>query len=300
MNKEQELVDFSDSEQILKLTNSQRLMNSHSAGWKDIYLEFHSASSLQVDNYVSPQHQITMSTLKKPKKIIQIYNNRHQAIITKPNFVSIIPAFSGHHWAESKEYVEGVHLVLEPKLIGRVAHEIVNPDLVELIPKSLIHDPLIYQILLNLKKQLEISKVQSKLYAESAATFLSVHLLHNYTVSIIKHSNFNQGLNNLKLKQAREYIHDNLDHKISLDELAQLMSLSRYYLIRMFKKSLGMTPYQYITQCRINKAKQLLKETQLDLIEIAIKCGFCDQSHFHNQLKKWTGVTPKQFRKSVQ
>ncbi|PSB17325.1 AraC family transcriptional regulator [Phormidesmis priestleyi ULC007] len=62
----------------------------------------------------------------------------------------------------------------------------------------------------------------------------------------------------------------------------------------MFKQQRGITPHQYILHCRIEKAKQLFQHSELTIAEIAIRTGFCDQSHLTRSLKRITGMTPKQ------
>jgi AraC family transcriptional regulator len=85
-----------------------------------------------------------------------------------------------------------------------------------------------------------------------------------------------------------------LHQDLKLDEIAAIAQLSLYHFIRLFKQSLGITPYQYILQHRIEKAKYLLTHSELNIAEIAAQTGFCDQSHFTRHFKRMTGVTPKQ------
>ncbi len=70
--------------------------------------------------------------------------------------------------------------------------------------------------------------------------------------------------------------------------------MSPYYFLRLFKQSMGITPHQYILQRRIEKAKFLLQHGE-SIAEIAIKVGFCDQSHLTQYFKRIVGVTPKKF-----
>jgi AraC family transcriptional regulator len=65
----------------------------------------------------------------------------------------------------------------------------------------------------------------------------------------------------------------------------------------LFKQSMGITLHQYILKCRVEKAKYLLQHSQLSVADIAIRVGFCDQSHLTRLFKRIVGVPPKQFLK---
>jgi AraC family transcriptional regulator len=190
---------------------------------------------------------------------------------------------------------ENIQLNLEPKLLNYDRPKSANLNCVELIPQSSIEDPLIYRLSLNIKKQLEFFSVKSKLYVDSAATFLVVYLLRNNIFTKLKQNNYTEGLSFLQLRKVLDYIQNHLHETISLDSLAMSLDLSIYYFCRLFKKSTGLSPYQYVIRCRVERAKELLQESDLNLAEIATNCGFFDQSHFNRHFKNWTGVTPKQF-----
>jgi AraC-like DNA-binding protein len=79
-------------------------------------------------------------------------------------------------------------------------------------------------------------------------------------------------------------------------ELAVLVQMSPYYFASLFKQSTGLAPHQYITKCRIERAKQLLKKRELTIMEICQQVGFQSQSHFTRVFRKHTATTPKTYR----
>ena len=184
-------------------------------------------------------------------------------------------------------------LYLEHELLTRNAVEVLDTEQFELIPHLITQDALIYQIGLALKTQLQANDVNSRLYAESAATFLAVHLLQTYSARKFIVQEYEGGLPQQKLRQAIEYIQEHLDQEISLNELAEYLGISRYYFCRLFKQSTGLSPYQYVIQQRVERAKELLLQGKLSLSDIAIACGFTHQSHLNRHFKRLTGVTPK-------
>lgn len=184
-------------------------------------------------------------------------------------------------------------LKLEHELLNRHAVEVLDTESFELIPHLITQDALIYQIGLGLKAQLQTNGVNSRLYAESAATFLSVHLLQTYSTRKFIVKEYEGGLPQHKLRQATEYIQEHLAQEISLKELAEYLGISRYHFCRLFKQSTGLSPYQYVIQQRVERATQLLLQGNLSISEVAIACGFTHQSHLNRHFKRLTGVTPK-------
>lgn len=92
------------------------------------------------------------------------------------------------------------------------------------------------------------------------------------------------------------YLEEHYQERISLDDLCALIGCGKYYLVRAFTKTKGITPYRYLETVRINQAKQLL-EKGLEPLETAHQTGFSDQSHFTNFFKEFIGITPKQYQK---
>ncbi|KJY74718.1 AraC family transcriptional regulator [Vibrio nigripulchritudo] len=94
--------------------------------------------------------------------------------------------------------------------------------------------------------------------------------------------------------KVREYLLDNWQLNVSLDELEDETQKSRFQLIRAFKASYGITPHQFLLLVKAHKAKQLLAQGN-SCVETSLACGFYDQSHFNRNFKRAFGVTPKNY-----
>ena len=99
-----------------------------------------------------------------------------------------------------------------------------------------------------------------------------------------------------RLSQAIDYINDHLDDEIKLANLAAVVGISQYYFCQLFKQSMGVAPYQYVIQQRVERAKDLLRQKKVAIADIALECGFANQSHFTKHFRKVTGTTPKAYR----
>lgn len=96
---------------------------------------------------------------------------------------------------------------------------------------------------------------------------------------------------------AKEFVDANLDGDISVMVLARACGLSSKHFSRAFRQSIGMAPHQWLLQRRVDKAKQLLRNAELPLSEVAAACGFADQSHFTRVFTRSAGVSPGQWRR---
>lgn len=95
---------------------------------------------------------------------------------------------------------------------------------------------------------------------------------------------------------AEDYIRSHLAEDLSLDRLAAQANLSPVYFHKLFSAHLGMTPAAFVLRCRIAAAKAMLKTSELNIAEIAARCGFSSQSYFNFRFKEVTGETPLQYR----
>ncbi|NJK27486.1 MAG: helix-turn-helix transcriptional regulator [Coleofasciculaceae cyanobacterium SM2_3_26] len=107
------------------------------------------------------------------------------------------------------------------------------------------------------------------------------------------------GLSPKDLNLVREYIANHKSHPITIGELAALVCLSEYHFIRSFKKSAGMTPYRYILHKRLELARDLILDTKMRLVDIAIACGFSSQSHMTRLFKRHFHQTPMEARRGL-
>ena len=97
------------------------------------------------------------------------------------------------------------------------------------------------------------------------------------------------------MARARDYLIENFDSDLGLEELAKVAGLSRAHLIRAFRKEFHITPHAFLTDIRIRVARRRLQSGEHPA-EIALECGFADQAHFTRHFKARTGITPGQYR----
>ncbi len=94
----------------------------------------------------------------------------------------------------------------------------------------------------------------------------------------------------------RDFLEEHYAERVSLDDLSRLAGLDKYCLLRAFTRVMGITPYRYLENVRIVRAKALL-EAGVAPVEAALSTGFTDQSHFTKFFKCFTGLTPGQYQR---
>src|ERR1700730_17063699 len=99
-----------------------------------------------------------------------------------------------------------------------------------------------------------------------------------------------------RLRRVIEYIQQNLDHDLTLAELAGVVYMSPYHFARLFKRSTGMPPHRFVIRRRIDRARACLATPDLPIAEISRMVGFRTASHFSTVFRRVTGVTPGGYR----
>lgn len=99
------------------------------------------------------------------------------------------------------------------------------------------------------------------------------------------------------LDRALAYINDNYSYEISIAGVASYIGIDRTYLYRIFTESLNLSPARYLQKVRMTRAADLLKTTDLSVVQIAVSTGFKDLSHFSGNFKRFFGVSPSVYRR---
>lgn len=277
----------------------QPVLSSEPSGWNGIFFHHYDHPAHQSPDHQWMQHiiGITEGTRHPVESEHRVEGKVHNCYC-KPGEMFFIPAGVKYasHWHEAGEFSL---LGFSPSFFEQVAQASVRGKRVELIPQIGIRDRLVQQIGLALKADIESKHPAGRVFGESLATGLVIHLLKQYSVWQPQLASNNESqLSERQLKKVSNYIQDCLDQDVSLSDLADVLNLSQYHFCRLFKQSMGMAPHQYLTRCRIDRAKQLLLTTQLTITEIAFAVGFNNHSSFTRLFRQSVGLTPKQFRVS--
>jgi AraC family transcriptional regulator len=292
-------VDFTQEEDVTQILPLPALRSSEDLAWDGLYLQYHEQPAWETPEYAHIRHMILVHNANPSVYAERQFDGHRQSeqLGGETNIV-IAPAMVRHqaNWSQGSPFSL---LFLEPDFLTRVAHESITTDNVELIPHYATHDRFIDQIGRSLTAELQNNQLHSKLFVDSLTIALSIHLLRHYANVQQPIREYIGGLSQRKLQQVIEYINEHLATDLTIAAIAQQVEMSPYYFSRLFKQSVGLSPYQYVMQQRIEGAAYLLRTTTLSIAAIAIQVGFSTQNQLTIQFRKFLGTTPSNYRKQL-
>lgn len=294
MSIEQPLrIDAAQADSFNPLLPKPLILSSRKAGWDSFYFAYHRQSPYSIPETFPTQHTINIYTNPFSAKVK--LNGHWQQRWCEVGDCGIFPSQQVAPAAIFEQELGIIHLYLEPASLARAAFESIDGDRIELVQQLQVRDALIQQLGLSLKQELEMGAADSRLYAESVAAMLAVHLLKRYSVHQPIFQKRTGGLSSYNLRATIAYINDNLEQNISLTEIASVVHMSPHYFATLFKQSTGVAPHQYLTQCRIERAKHYLAKN-LSVTQVSQLVGYQSQSHFAKVFRKHVGITPKLYQ----
>ncbi|MCJ9699824.1 MULTISPECIES: helix-turn-helix domain-containing protein [unclassified Bradyrhizobium] len=172
--------------------------------------------------------------------------------------------------------------------VGRVEYDVVGGT------NSL--DPILAHLGGCLLPMLERPHEANELFVGHVAMALNIHFLRKYAVSQPRNRSYRSGLAPWQLRTAKSLMRENLNGEIALARIASECGVSTAHFSRAFRVSTGTPPHRWLMNQRIEQSKALLINSTSSLTEIAIKCGFSDQSHFTRVFSAAVGTTPGRWR----
>lgn len=161
------------------------------------------------------------------------------------------------------------------------------------VPDTLIDDSQLRQHILNMAALIEDGSA-SKLQQECELYQMAGRLAQLYGEVLPEHT---AGKADCLLFQVQDYIQDNLHMDMSLDDISQHANLSKYHFLRLVSQQFGITPHQYVLNCRLNRVRDDLA-VGVPLDDVVFHYKFSDLSHLNRRFKPVFGMTPKQFQRS--
>lgn len=272
--------------------------------WKHLLVQTHlePADIAPVEMKPVPETQIILLTSGATRmKLttngkVQHYDNRPgHLFFTAPNAEPYRLQWN----SVSNQPVSTIHIYLNNSLLAKTAASIAGTDSlrVKLQDKSCVVDPMLEQLGYSLGRELEKPQAASEIYAETAAQLIAVHLLRNHCTIMHRLPESYNKLPAFRLKQINEYINANMEYSITLSHLASIAFMSPYHFCRVFKRTTGLSPNQYVINHRMIKSVQLLT-SGLGIEQTANAVGYRNVGHFAQLFKRHTGYFPAAHRRA--
>lgn len=288
---EKDALDSSSANFFPDILARSPILTSYDAGWNSINLEFQDQPPGEAPEFCF-DHDIVAINIGchfRAKRILD--GTASQTTQVSHGATVFCPKHYRYRFCWNRS-IQALTLNLKSEMITSNAIELLETDCVEFIPQFGVQDALIHQLGLTLQAELQSQRSHGRLYAETMANALAVHLLRHYSTQKQQTIDYNSELPQQKLKLVIDYINDCLERELSLSELAAIAQLSQYHFCRIFKASIGLSPHQYLIQQRVERAKLLLQQGDMTVGTVAMACGFTHQSHLNRHFKRLTGITP--------
>ena len=218
-----------------------------------------------------------------------------QRRVQTPYDFDLVPGGASGFW-EDHAPCDMISVRLAPALLTSTAEALGLPGgRADLTPKLGARDPLVEHVVRGLMAELEAPAPAGRIYADSLAVALTTRLLQNFGAIMAAGR---QTLSKPQVRRLVEFVEENLDADLSLDQLAEVAGMSVPHLTTLFRRTMGLSVHAYVMERRVEKARALLLRRDLSIAEIALETGFAHQSHLARWMRRLLGVTPSEILKA--
>ncbi|NEP00393.1 MAG: helix-turn-helix transcriptional regulator [Symploca sp. SIO2E9] len=252
-------------------------------------------ASMPTDKY--EQHHIILNLRDEPHRLENWRDGEHRDFIYHKNEIIVTPAGveSGWRWHVKTKCII---ITLDPAKFEKFAQTelgiILSDRQLKDLPQFLDED--ITQSGIQLLEALQCDLGSQVMFESFARVFLT-KLILKYGLQEEDYE-FAKSFTAQDYKQVLDYVTVNYGNSVSLEDMAAKAGLSPSHFSRLFKQTIGQSPYQFLMAYRIEQAKKMLDNPKTLIADIAFTCGFSDQAHFSRVFKKIEGLTPKQYRRN--
>lgn len=203
--------------------------------------------------------------------------------------------------ADIRTPFHSVHFHLPVKVLDAIADEVGAPHIDELRyePGVGMDDPVVWHLISALLPSLAKPEEASTVFVDHVALALADHVARTYGGMADARRVPRGGLAPWQERRVKELLRSDLSGEMSLTRLAAECGLSVRHFSRAFRQSTGVPPHRWLLKLRVERAKELLRKPSLSLTDVALSCGFSDQSHFTRVFTAMVGLSPGHWRRNV-
>jgi AraC family transcriptional regulator len=167
---------------------------------------------------------------------------------------------------------------------------------VELHPRRKFADPRLGALVAAAHAEMVAGFSSGRLFLDSIEQAMAIALVNGHAVRHRPAQMYRGGLGSARLRRIKELVHAKIEDDLGLDDMAQSVGLSTAHFARMFRKSTGETPHQFVLRQRIERAKAMLRAPNARVLDVAVACGFKTQQHFAQVFRDVCRVSPTEYR----
>jgi AraC family transcriptional regulator len=274
------------------------LAHSQDIGWRSLHAAIIEEAPFEA---IEPaiRHPSLIYHLHRPTEVSRRIEGSHaEKALIGPRRFSLTPGDATTTWSHSGR-PEILQIYLRQSIFEGAVGEIYGGDssTAELVPRFAVLDPLLEQLAVAIANALRDGTAEDGLYIDAIAHMMAIHLARTHSSRSRPVRTSPQTISGGKMRRLIEFIEENLDGDLSLHAMAEAVEMSPLYLARAFKTAIGQPPHQYVLTRRIERAKELLRNTDMSVLDIAMAAGFSSQSHLAHWFLRHVGVSPAAYRR---
>ncbi|PYE23899.1 AraC family transcriptional regulator [Rhizobium sp. PP-CC-3A-592] len=289
----------SDTHGFSRLPSFSVQSTSVGLGWTKSFL------STQVETPFShrftPIADILVSVIRTGSSRAEVtLNASRHSMEAAPGGVTIIPDRVDFK-ADTQSRFETTHLYLRRSVINDIAADMLraDPQNIEILPSFGTFDPVLEHLVRAIQDAMDDQREHSPLYVEYLGNAIAARLIQNHSnaAGVRTLELPRERLSGKAIERIRSLIEQRLKTRLTADDLVEGTGMSTDHFGRLFKQTMGTTLHQFVIRCRVDRARTLLANTKIPLVQVAFECGFADQVHLTRVFSKVVGVTPGAYRK---
>ena len=274
------------------------IAHSPDIGWRSLYAAVLEEGPLQATESAI-RHPSFIYHLTRPTEVARKLAGapREKALIG-PRRICVTPGGAVAQW-QHNGHPEILQVYLRQSIYESVFGEMYGCDpAAAMVPRFAMTDPLLEQLAVAIHTALRDGTAEDGLYVDTLAQMIAVHLarFHSPRSRPLRLATAD-GMAGWRVRRLTDFIEAHLDGDLSLEAMAAEVEVSPLYLARAFKAAVGQSPHQYVLSRRLERAKQLLRNTDAPVVEVALASGFSSQSHLSNWFVRLVGVSPAAYRR---
>ncbi|HEX4274704.1 MAG TPA: AraC family transcriptional regulator, partial [Bryobacteraceae bacterium] len=257
------------------------IAHSQDAGWRSMHAAIIEESPFAATESAC-RHPSLIYHLSRPTEVTRcIEGTRGEKALIGPRRLCLTPGDATTSWQHGG-HPEILQVYLRRSIYDGAVSEIYGCDssAAELVPRFAISDPLLEQLAIAITSALRDGTSEDGLYIDAISHMMAAHLARAHStrsrparVVAVK------PIAGWKMRRLVDFIEENLESDLSLHALAAEVEISPLYLARAFRAAVGQSPHQYVLTRRIERARELLRNTDLPVVDVALAAGFSSQSH---------------------
>lgn len=270
--------------------------SSDSLGWASLYAS-HQYERPYADHFAAREDHLIIVHLSGPARVQRDLGGESSRRDIGAGGLFLLPP--GQDFGVALlDPLETIHLYVRHSLLVSAARELCkgDPETLDYIPRLGERDPLIEQ--LGRTAYAMLVNGQSDFFADGVARLLATQLVRCHSTATLLSETPAMGLTRRQLNAVDDLIQARMEEALSIEDLAAATGLGAFQFSRQFKRTTGKTPHQYLIECRIARARDMLAGSH-SIAEIAYSCGFSSQEHLTRMFGRHQGMTPGAYRRTL-